>query len=47
MGLAVNDVVYVEQKHGSGWTLGRKANTGGLFIERGWFPFDFCRPVPI
>ena len=40
-------VVYVEQQHDSGWTLGRKTNKGGLFVERGWFPYDFCRPIKL
>lgn len=47
MGLAANDLVYVEQQHDSGWTLGRKTNKGGLFVERGWFPYDFCRPIKL
>ena len=42
MSLAANDIVYVEQKHDSGWAFGRKTNAGGLFVERGWFPYDYC-----
>ena len=42
--LSAGDIVYVEQEHESGWTLGRKTNKDGLFVERGWFVYDLYRP---